>query len=199
MEAAVLVPIKSFRAAKGRLAGVLDPAARADLSRMMAAKVLAAGRPFPTFVVCDDDDVAAWAGEHGADVLWTPGLGLNGAIDHAIDVVTGKGAEHVVVAHSDLPLATTFGHLVIDGTVTLVPDHQLDGTNVQSRPTSLRLDAGYGAASFRRHLTAALGAGHPVRVVTDPRLARDVDTIDDLRHLEVAFGFDPISAEGVDP
>jgi 2-phospho-L-lactate guanylyltransferase len=200
VEAAVLVPIKSFRAAKGRLAGALGPAARSDLSRMMAARVLAAGHPFPTFVVCDDDDVAAWAGRHEAEVLWTPGLGLNGAIDHAIDVVTGKGAEHVVVAHSDLPLATTFEHLVHQHVVTLVPDHRLDGTNVQSRPTSMRLAAGYGAASFRRHLAAALEAGHRVRVVTDPRLARDVDTIDDLRHLHIALGevalrFDPSAVD----
>jgi 2-phospho-L-lactate guanylyltransferase len=189
VEAAVLVPIKSFRAAKGRLSGELGPAARADLSRMMASRVLAAGRPFPTFVVCDDDEVAAWAGRHDAEVLWTPGLGLNGAIDHAIDVVTGKGAEHVVVAHSDLPLATTFEHLVLAGTVTLVPDHRLDGTNVQSRPTALPLAADYGASSFRHHLAAALDLGHRVRVVTDPLLARDVDTVDDLRHLELALGF----------
>jgi 2-phospho-L-lactate guanylyltransferase len=156
---------------------------------MMAARVLDAGRPFPTFVVCDDDEVAAWAGQHDAEVLWTPGLGLNGAIDHAIDVVGGKGADHVVVAHSDLPLATTFEHLVHDSVVTLVPDHRLDGTNVQSRPTALRLASGYGASSFRRHLVAALEAGHRVRIVTDPRLARDVDTVDDLRHLQVALGF----------
>jgi 2-phospho-L-lactate guanylyltransferase len=190
VEAAVLVPIKSFRAAKGRLAGELGPAARADLARLMAARVLAAGRPFPTFVVCDDDDVAEWAGRHDAEVLWTPGLGLNGAIDHAIDVVAGKGAAHVVVAHSDLPLATSFEHLVHDGVVTLVPDHRLDGTNVQSRPTSMPVAAAYGASSFRRHLAAALELGHRVRVVTDPRLARDVDTIDDLRHLEIALGFE---------
>jgi 2-phospho-L-lactate guanylyltransferase len=190
VEAAVLVPIKSFRAAKGRLAGELDPAARADLSRMMASRVLAAGRPFATFVVCDDDDVAEWAGRHDAEVLWTPGLGLNGAIDHAIDVVAGKGADHVVVAHSDLPLATSFEHLVHPRIVTLVPDHRLDGTNVQARPATMELPAAYGAASFRRHIETALDLGHRVRVVTDPRLARDVDTIDDLRHLEFALGLD---------
>jgi 2-phospho-L-lactate guanylyltransferase len=196
VDVAVLVPIKSFRDAKGRLAGELDPASRAELARMMAARVLAAAAPFPTFVVCDHDEVAEWAGQHGAEVLWTPGLGLNGAIDHAVDVVGGKGADHVVIAHSDLPLATGFGHLVIDGTVTLVPDHRLDGTNVQARPTAVDLAAGYGAASFRRHLTAALACGLPVRVVTDPRLARDIDTIDDVRHLELVTGVDVLATLG---
>ena len=57
MEAAVLVPIKAFRNAKGRLAPAVSPTARADLARMMAARVLAAARPFTPFVVCDDDEV----------------------------------------------------------------------------------------------------------------------------------------------
>ena len=37
-------------------------------------------------VACDDDEVAAWAGTCGAEVLWTPGLGLNGAIEHSVEV-----------------------------------------------------------------------------------------------------------------
>ena len=187
MEAAVLVPIKAFRNAKGRLAPSVSPTARADLARMMAARVLAAARPFTPFVVCDDDDVADWAGRQGAEVLWTPGLGLNGAVDHASTVVAGKGFDHVVIAHGDLPLATGFEHLIVDGVVTLVPDHRLDGTNVQTRPAATDLPAAYGAGSFRHHLAGALALGLAVRVVTDPRLARDVDTIADLDDLGITL------------
>lgn len=195
MEAAVLVPIKAFGNAKGRLAPSVTPEARADLARMMAARVIAAARPFAAFVVCDDDDVADWSSERGADVLWTPGLGLNGALDHAATVVSGKGFDHVVIAHGDLPLATSFEHLVVADTVTLVPDHRLDGTNVQTRPAGAELHASYGASSFRRHLDAALQRGYRVRVITDPRLARDVDTIDDLRALGIALDHDGIWRE----
>ena len=190
MEAAVLVPIKAFRNAKGRLAPTVSPAARADLARMMAARVLDAARPFTPFVVCDDDDVADWAARQGAEVLWTPGLGLNGAVDHASAVVAGKGFDHVVVAHGDLPLATSFAHLIVDDAVVLVPDHRLDGTNVQTRPASTELPAAYGAGSFRHHLDAAIERGFAVRVVTDPRLARDVDTIADLDGLGIVLGTD---------
>ena len=192
MEAAVLVPIKAFRNAKGRLAPTVAPEARADLARMMAHRVLLAARPFTPFVVCDDDEVAGWAGEQDAEVLWTPGLGLNGAIDHASNVVAGKGFDHVVIAHGDLPLATTFEHVITGGVVTLVPDHRLDGTNVQTRPASAPLPAAYGAGSFRHHLTMALSVGVRVRVVTDPRLARDVDTIDDLETLGIRLTADGI-------
>ena len=192
MEAAVLVPIKAFRNAKGRLAPSVSPAARADLARMMAARVLDAAAPFAPFVVCDDDEVADWASRQGADVLWTPGLGLNGAVDHASTVVAGKGFDHVVIAHGDLPRAQSFAHLIHDGAVTLVPDHRLDGTNVQARPAATELPASYGAGSFRHHLEAALERGLEVRVVTDPRLARDVDTIADLDELGIVLGADGI-------
>ena len=66
---------------------------------------MAAAGELPTFVACDDDEVAAWADEHGAEVLWSPGLGLNGAVDAGRATIAGKGFDHVVVAHSDLPLA----------------------------------------------------------------------------------------------
>ena len=60
--AVVLVPVKAFAAAKGRLAGVLDGPGRAALARSMAEVVVAAAAPLPVVVVCDDDDVAVAAG-----------------------------------------------------------------------------------------------------------------------------------------
>ena len=80
-DTAVLVPVKAFGEAKRRLSSALDPAARAALARRMAANVVAAAAPFAVAVVCDDEDVAAWAHEHGALVLHEPGRGLNGAVE----------------------------------------------------------------------------------------------------------------------
>lgn len=179
METAVLVPIKAFRDAKGRLAEAYRPDERARLARAMASRVVAAAAPLPTFVACDDDEVATWAASRDADVLWTPGLGLNGAIEHGVEMIAGKGFDHVVVSHGDLPLATTFEHVIEPGVVTLVPDHRLDGTNVQARPTT-PFTARYGAGSFRAHLADALAEGLRVRVVVDPHLGADIDTADDL-------------------
>lgn len=180
VDAAVLVPIKSFRVAKHRLAGAFTPAERAELARRMAATVLHAAAPLPTFVACDDGEVADWVTARGAEVLWTPGLGLNGAIEHGVEMIAGKGHDHVVITHGDLPLATTFTHLCAPGAITLVPDHRLDGTNVQTRPAR-PFTARYGPGSFRRHLDDALADGARVRVVVDAGLALDVDTVDELR------------------
>ena len=64
------------------------------------------------FVACDDDEVAAWADAAGAEVLWSPGLGLNGAVDAGRATIAGKGFDHIVIAHSDLPLAADLAQLV---------------------------------------------------------------------------------------
>ena len=47
----MLVPIKGFGTAKGRLEGALDGAQRAELARRLAAGVLGAAAPLPTWVV----------------------------------------------------------------------------------------------------------------------------------------------------
>ena len=177
----MLIPVKRFGAAKGRLSSLLDGAQRAELARWLAERVVAASE-LPTFVACDDDDVASWADEQGAEVLWSPGLGLNGAVDAGRTTIAGKGVEHVVIAHSDLPLATGFASLVTAGTVCLVPDRRRDGTNVLSMPTRTPLAASYGGGSFTRHLDQALRSGLRVEVRADPRLAIDVDNPEDLRH-----------------
>lgn len=186
MEAAVLVPIKAFHRGKLRLSSHLAATDRERLARAMAERVVAAARPLPTFVACDDDAVAEWAEAHHAEVLWSPGLGLNGAIDEGVATIAGKGADHVVVSHSDLPLATRFDDLVRPGTITLVPDRRRDGTNVAARPCAVALPAAYGGGSFRRHLAAALAADAAVSVRSDPRLSLDVDTIEDCRHPRIA-------------
>ncbi|MGC9963112.1 MAG: 2-phospho-L-lactate guanylyltransferase, partial [Acidimicrobiales bacterium] len=58
---ALLVPVKSFRTAKLRLAPVLNASERAELARSLAAGVLAAAGSLECNVVCDDEEVAQWA------------------------------------------------------------------------------------------------------------------------------------------
>jgi 2-phospho-L-lactate guanylyltransferase len=179
---AVLVPVKAFSAAKARLSPMVDAPTRAALARWMASNVLERVRPLPTFVACDDDDVAAWAEALGADVLWGPGLGLNGAVDHGVATIAGKGFDHVVITHGDLPLAEPLPAVATAGTVVIVPDHRRDGTNVLARPCAVPIAASYGGGSFQRHLDAAIRVGARVSVRADVRLAIDVDTIEDLAH-----------------
>jgi 2-phospho-L-lactate guanylyltransferase len=178
--AAVVVPVKSFARAKARLAPVLDGEQRAALARTMAATVLRAAAPLPVLVVCDDEDVRTWATGLGVEVAWTPGVGLNGAVEAGVALLAARGVARAVVAHADLPLATDLAWVAEGDGVTLVPDRHGDGTNVAGVPTGAGFRFAYGAGSCARHEAEARRLGLPVRVVPDLRLGWDVDQPADL-------------------
>lgn len=179
----MLVPVKRFTAAKGRLTGVLDDTDRARLAEWMATRVVDAVAEAPTFVACDDEDVAEWARRRGAEVLWSAGLGLNGAVDDAVARVTSLGFDHLTVTHADLPRPDALLRVARAGSVTFVPDRRSDGTNVMSFPATAPVRASYGGGSFRRHLVHAMAsAGTPVEVRFDADLSLDLDTERDLAH-----------------
>jgi 2-phospho-L-lactate/phosphoenolpyruvate guanylyltransferase len=182
VHAALLIPVKSFTAAKGRLSAVLSPGERVRLARWMADRVVAAAGELPVYIACDDDQVAEWAAGRGASVLWRPGVGLNAAVNDSVLELRNRGVDAVVVAHSDLPGARDLPKLASIDTIVLVPDHRRDGTNVVALPTSASFDFSYGPASFRRHLDLARTTGLAVEVRFDRRLARDIDRPDDLTH-----------------
>ena len=177
--------MKSFRAAKLRLATVLDARAREALARGLASRVIAAAAPLPVLVVCDDEEVATWAAEHGARVAWTPGLGLSAAVMAGVSQLAGEGVELACVAHADLPFAAGLAALGEAGTVTLVPDRRRDGTNVAVVPTGAGFCFAYGAGSFERHRTEAARLGLPCQIVYDRRLGLDIDLPEDLALLNV--------------
>ncbi|MHB1516856.1 MAG: 2-phospho-L-lactate guanylyltransferase [Acidimicrobiales bacterium] len=177
---AVLVPVKDFEQAKGRLGATMDERQRAELARSMAARVLAAARPLPVAVVCDDTTVASWARDRGALVIWEPGRGLNGAVEAGIALLRAGGVVQVTVAHADLPWASGLDRLGEESTVTLVPDRFGNGTNVISVPTSAGFRFSYGPGSFARHQLEAERIGLPVQVLNRPDLAWDIDVPEDV-------------------
>jgi len=180
---ALLVPVKSFRSAKLRLAPVLSAPERAELARQLAAGVLAAAGSLPCSVVCDDEEVAEWAASHGARVIWTPGLGLSGAVASGVGTLASEGMTLVVVAHGDLPNARGLDRLGEPDRVTLVPDLREDGTNVAVVPAGAGFRFSYGPGSFERHRAEAARLGLACDIVRDVRLAADVDVPADLAHV----------------
>ena len=186
-DAAVLVPVKAFGEAKLRLGSVLSAAQRSDLARRMASHVVRAAAPLPVTVVCDDAGVARWAEAVGAEVVWCPGTGLNGAVTRGVAALAERGVGEVVVAHGDLPGARGFAHLTGGGGVTAVPDRHADGTNVLCVPAGAGFGFSYGAGSFRRHCAEAGRLGLSLRIRRDPDLTWDVDVPEDLQRLPPHF------------
>jgi 2-phospho-L-lactate guanylyltransferase len=179
-DAAVVVPVKAFHAAKLRLSPVLDPAERRALARRMAGIVVAAAGSLPVVVVCDDDEVRDWAVGLGARVVWCPGRGLNGAVADGVAALRDEGVGTAIVAHADLPLARDLAWIPGFPGVTLVPDRRRDGSNVVAVPTATGFTFAYGAGSFARHRAEAARRDLPVRIVEDPDLGWDVDLPADL-------------------
>ena len=177
---AVLVPVKAFAEAKLRLAPALPPLARAELARAMATHVLEVARPLPTAVVCDDPDVATWARSQGALVIWEPERGLNRAVEAGVERLRRAGADRVVVAHGDLPLAQGLDRIARFPGVTIVPDRAGNGTNVICVPAGVGFTFSYGPGSFTRHTAETFRLGLPLRVVRAPGLGHDVDLPSDM-------------------
>lgn len=178
------MPIKAFHRAKVRLASVLDAAEREALAREMAAAVLSAAGRLPTWVVCDDAEVAEWADQRGATVIWTPARGLNAAVEEGVARLAAAGLELVVVAHADMPLVSSLEGVALRETVVLAPDRRRDGTNVAGLPARSGFRFSYGPGSFARHSSEAARVGLPLLVLERPDLAWDVDVPDDLDYQE---------------
>jgi len=99
-DVAVVVPIKSFALAKSRLADSLSSDSRRELARHCAEAVLRAASPLSVYVVCNDDEVAAWARANGAHVVVPGVLGLNAAATAGRDAARAAGHHRVMVAHT---------------------------------------------------------------------------------------------------
>lgn len=186
MAAAIIVPIKSFDLAKGRLSAALEPERRAELARQMAARVLGAAGGLPLWVVCDDAAVADFTVARGAEVLWRPARGLNAAVTDGRDFLRRVGFTQVVIAHADLPLATDLSWVADFDGATIVPDRRNDGTNVFCLPTRGDFQFHYGEGSAELHRQEAERQNWEVRLEPDEQLGWDVDLPEDLAVLDVA-------------
>lgn len=183
MRVAVVIPVKSFALAKGRLSDALTPSERESLARHCATTVLSAAAPLNVYVVCNDADVEAWAASHGAHIVHCATPGLDSAVGAGRTAAQADGYDHVVVAHADLPLATTFHHIARQGCVTMVTDRHRDGTNVLSFPINSSFVTAYGPGSFDNHQDIARRCGLQYEVIDDAALSLDLDTADDLTEL----------------
>jgi 2-phospho-L-lactate/phosphoenolpyruvate guanylyltransferase len=184
-DAGVVVPLRSFTHGKARLAAVLDDDERLALARAMADRVIAAAAPRPTVVVTSAPEVVAWAEARGIATIDDPGT-LDAAADAGRSWVRAKGLHRVVVAHADLPLATTLDDIAADGAAriaVIVPDHRDDGTPVLAVPVDVPFRFAYGPDSWTRHVEEAGRCGLDVRVARITELRFDVDLPADLEQL----------------
>jgi 2-phospho-L-lactate guanylyltransferase len=186
----LLLPAKSLRYGKSRLAGIFDHAERRELNRFLLVHMLEIAAEFPglqrTAVISDGDDTLSLVREVGAHPLRHSGVrGLNPAVTSGVAELRSRGAGEIMILPADLPLvgATDLRELVSLGSqqsVVLCRDRRSAGTNGLLLPPSARMKFCFGALSYARHRREVQRCGFVLRLHDNQRIAADIDVPSDL-------------------
>ena len=188
-----VIPAKSPRLAKSRLATALSPDERADLARHLLIGAVAAARACARLagvvVVSPDPALRRLAGEMGAlaqpDPPSSPLNPLNAAIAAGRECAIARGAGAILVLPADLPLlsAQAIASAIDqagDAAVAVAPDWGSTGTNALLLRPPRVIHPAFGVDSYARHRAAAHARGVSIATITHPAISRDLDTPADL-------------------
>lgn len=188
----ILIPCKSLRQGKSRLARVLSPRERRELCAHFLERTLrlalALGTATKVTIITRDVEARTIAATFGVNALEDEGTGLNDAVRAARDAVLCDAGEDssALILPIDLPCATVAAVRRVTASaadVAISPDERRQGTNLLFL-VGRALGAfsfAFGPDSYSRHRRAAESAGFRVAIVEDPLLAFDVDRPEDWR------------------
>jgi 2-phospho-L-lactate/phosphoenolpyruvate guanylyltransferase len=185
-----VLPVKSLRAAKTRMAPLLAAAEREELARAMFHDVLAAAIAARCLsglvVVTADEEVAAVAVDAGARVLReSHEAGTDAAVRSAARALAKESEAGMMVLPCDVPHVT--GALLDElalacrepRSLVVVPSRD-GGTNLLACAPVELIETSFGPGSFARHCAAAARAGVTPRITTAGGLDLDLDGPEDL-------------------
>ena len=199
MRTVAVLPIKSFGAAKTRLAGLLGSGSRQAVAQAMFCDTLYSLRRvsgLDAIAVVTSDRVAESAATgHGVMLLRDDReAGHNAAVDIGIRHALAGGFDRVLLVPGDTPLldpGEVAGLLQRSSAaglaVAIVPDRHGSGTNGLLISPPDAFSPSFGDDSLRRHVEQAEAAGLPHAVEPLDSLALDVDTPEDLAELSAAL------------
>ncbi len=180
--------MKRLDQAKRRLGEHFSEEARIEIARALLADALELcnSSSFLTWwVTSDDEEVLMSAHSYGFNTVKDTTGSLNGALQQAASAALAAGAQSVTMIPSDVPLAYS-GDLrdVLDtgstSEVVVVPSERDGGTNgLYLSPPNIMAPR-FGAASLKGHIQLAERLGFRCSILVLPRLALDIDTIEDV-------------------
>jgi 2-phospho-L-lactate guanylyltransferase len=184
----VLIPCKSLSAGKSRLQTYLDAAQRQKLcgyflTRTIELATAVAGAERVRIVTSDPEAVSIAA---RASILSLPDAhaGLNAALTSARDGIMrgGLSAQRLMILPIDLPYATAESLAQATKSkadVVINPDESRRGTNLLVLSAAVEVFRfSFGEDSFGAHSNQARAAGLDLQITNDPRLARDIDELE---------------------
>ena len=197
MPTLAILPVKSFAAAKQRLADELESGPRRALAEAMFSDVLLALHRAHAvdeiLVVTSDHGAQRIAGGHGATVLDDEERGHNVAATLGIRAALAQHFDRALLVPGDCPLldplelGELLGRPAGAPSALIVPDRHGTGTNALLLTPPNSLAPAFGPGSCRRHAGAAESQGTQHDVVELASLAIDIDTPDDLLALQTAL------------
>jgi 2-phospho-L-lactate guanylyltransferase len=175
----VVIPVRSFRLGKTRLAEVVEGTERIELGRALAARVAEAVEDagLLPMVVTADPEVAGWATSTGFPSLPEPGEGLDLAAAAGVEWAVASRSAWIVL-HADLPLVeaadvNALAKGLDEGLNPIAPSSDGGTAAIGGRDG---FAFSFGLGSFHRHL-ARLSLP---RVVVTQGLLLDLDSPADL-------------------
>jgi 2-phospho-L-lactate guanylyltransferase len=195
MRTLAILPVKSFDAAKRRLAPTLGSGLRRALAQAMFTDVLTSLRRVPGLdsVAVVTADPVADAAARGERVLVLPDTaqaGQSAAAAIGIAYALTEGFERVLLVPGDTPLldpGEVAALLRVRRPVSIVPDRHGTGTNALVLRPPDAIAPSFGPGSLERHVAVAAAAGVANAVEKVPTLMLDVDTGADLSALTAAL------------
>ena len=195
MRTLAILPVKSFGAAKRRLAPALGSDSRQVLAQAMFADVLTSLRRVPgldSVAVVTADPVAGGAAraEHVTVLPDTAQAGQSAAAAIGISYALAEGFDRVLLVPGDTPLldpGEVAALLRVPRRLSIVPDRHRTGTNALVLAPPDAISPSFGPGSLRRHVVAAAATGVTSAVEEVPTLMLDVDTGADLSTLIAAL------------
>jgi 2-phospho-L-lactate guanylyltransferase len=196
-----VLPVKSPANSMSRLAALLSPAEREELTcglTLRALETLAAVSLLDLLiVVANDTDVIDAARHAGARVLEeSVQRNHSHSAEAGIAVAMDLGATTVLSAPIDVPLATADDYTRLLGIASQLPSPALvvvpsadgSGTNALVRTPPDVIVSQFGPGSFEKHVSSALAAGARVDVQRPLGITLDLDTPEDLLEIETQAG-----------
>ncbi len=191
MSVFVIVPVKELNGAKSRLSPILADEERKEFCLKMLEDVLEAVKPVEqvhqTVVTSRDPTVFQVAKDFEAVPLNETKASLNQAVSEAISWCVEGGARCALILPADIPLVTPTDlsrmlYLGRNAQMVVSPSRDGGGTNALLLTPPNVCPTRYGPRSFERHIGEALRREMSLRILRSPRIALDIDTVEDLSH-----------------
>ncbi|MGH2786579.1 MAG: 2-phospho-L-lactate guanylyltransferase [Actinomycetota bacterium] len=183
-----LLPVKELSRAKSRLGRHFADEDREEIARALLhdALELCASSDFLRWsVLSADDEVLLAAADRGLGVIPEKTAGLNAGIAGAVAQIVAEGPASLTIVHADIPLAWR-GDLVdildtgATSDIVVVPSRRDGGTNALYMQPAGAIEPQFGAGSLMAHVRLAERLGLRCSMLSLPRVALDIDTLDDV-------------------